>query len=39
MAPDGKRYTVQTHVTTSAGLTHITATTGNYDETAVFDKE
>jgi hypothetical protein len=39
MAPDGKRYTVQTHVTTSTGLTHITATTGNYDETAVFDKE
>jgi hypothetical protein len=39
MAPDGKRYTYQTHVTTSTGHTHITAPTGNYDETAVFDKE
>jgi len=39
MAPDGKRYTVQTHVTTSTGRAHITAPTDNYDETAVFDKE
>ena len=39
MAPDGKRITLQTHVTTSTGLSHITAPAGNSDETAVFDKE
>jgi hypothetical protein len=39
MAPDGESYTVQTHVTTSTGRTHITALTGDYDETAVFDKQ
>ncbi|HSY81850.1 MAG TPA: hypothetical protein VK807_08810 [Gemmatimonadaceae bacterium] len=39
MAPDGKRYTYRTHVTTSTGHTHITAPTSTYDETAVFDKE
>jgi len=39
MAPDGKRYTLQTHVTTSSGRAHITAPANIYDETEVFDKE
>jgi hypothetical protein len=38
MAPDGKRCTLRTHVTTSSGHAHITAPAGNYDEMAVFDK-
>jgi len=39
MAADGKSYTFRTHVTASASQTHITGSTGNYDETAVFVKE